>query len=78
MLIHPLPYKLLIFDIDGTLRSCFNANQPCPSQPGDWYLLPHVRETLEQYQWGTTHQYVGSRHVRRTIVSERFPSLHYV
>jgi D-glycero-D-manno-heptose 1,7-bisphosphate phosphatase len=46
---HPLPYKLLIFDADGTLRGCTMPGQPCPNRPDEWALLPKVHDILVQY-----------------------------
>lgn len=46
---HPVPYRLLIFDADGTLRRCTIPGQPCPNRPGEWELLPNVRDILEPY-----------------------------
>lgn len=49
---HPLTaYRLLIFDVDGTLRRCTVPGQPCPNAPGQWELLPRVRNTLACYDW---------------------------
>jgi HAD superfamily hydrolase (TIGR01662 family) len=39
-------YKLYIFDADGTLRRCTVEGQPCPNKPGEWELIPGVRERL--------------------------------
>lgn len=36
--------KLIIFDADGTLRRCTVPGQPCPNKPGEWELLPGVKE----------------------------------
>src|SRR4029077_18546286 len=49
-MLHPLPYKLLIFDADGTLRGCTRPGQMCPNKPGEWALLPKVQATLAQYE----------------------------
>lgn len=55
MIQHPLnQYRLLIFDADGTLRRCTVPGQPCPNRPGEWELLPNVRETLRLYDWTQT------------------------
>lgn len=45
-MIHAEQYKLIIFDADGTLRSCKVEGQPCPNKPGEWELLPGVRQLL--------------------------------
>jgi D-glycero-D-manno-heptose 1,7-bisphosphate phosphatase len=36
--------KLIIFDMDGTLRRTTVEGKPCPHAPGEWELLPGVRE----------------------------------
>jgi D-glycero-D-manno-heptose 1,7-bisphosphate phosphatase len=38
--------KLIIFDADGTLRRTTVAGQPCPNAPGEWVLMPGVKERL--------------------------------
>lgn len=38
--------RLWIFDADGTLRRTTVPGQPCPRGPGEWELLPGVRERL--------------------------------
>lgn len=40
---HP---QLIIFDLDGTLRRTTVAGKPCPHAPGEWELLPKVKETV--------------------------------
>ena len=47
-----MKYDLIIFDADGTLRRCTVPGQVCPNQPGQWELLPGVRETLSGIEWG--------------------------
>ena len=49
MVKHPVPYRFLIFDCDGTLRRCTVPGQPCPDKPGEWELLPNTRETVQHY-----------------------------
>ncbi len=44
--------KLYVFDADGTLRRTTVPGQPCPNRPGDWELIPGVRERLSQFDWG--------------------------
>jgi D-glycero-D-manno-heptose 1,7-bisphosphate phosphatase len=56
---HPLPYKLLIFDADGTLRGCTTPGQPCPNTPDEWALLPNVKETLAQYDGPHNERYTA-------------------
>lgn len=48
---HPVNFRLLIFDVDGTLRRCTIPGQPCPNAPGEWELLPNVQATLQQYRF---------------------------
>ena len=38
--------KLILFDADGTLRTCTVPGQPCPNEPDQWRLLPNVRKTI--------------------------------
>ena len=45
------PIKLYIFDADGTLRRTTVPGQPCPNRPGDWELIPGVRERLAEIDW---------------------------
>lgn len=40
--------RLIIFDADGTLRRCTVEGQPCPNEPGQWELMPNVRETISR------------------------------
>lgn len=40
--------RLIIFDMDGTLRRTTVAGKPCPHAPGEWALLPNVREKLSR------------------------------
>ena len=51
MIMHPVPYAAIFFDADGTLRQCTIDQQPCPNKPGEWELLPNVKETLALYDW---------------------------
>ena len=44
--------KLYVFDADGTLRRSTVPGQPCPNKPGEWALLPGVRERLARIDWG--------------------------
>lgn len=46
---HPIDVDLLIFDVDGTLRECTVAGQPCPNKPGEWRLKPNVQAVLQNY-----------------------------
>lgn len=44
-------YHLFIFDADDTLRRTTVPGKPCPHAPGEWVLMPGVRETLARVQW---------------------------
>jgi D-glycero-D-manno-heptose 1,7-bisphosphate phosphatase len=44
--------RLYIFDADGTLRRTTVPGLPCPNKPGDWELIPGVKERLAQIDWG--------------------------
>src|SRR3954469_25785878 len=44
-------YQLFIFDADDTLRRTTAPGKPCPHHPGEWELIPGVRETLSQLPW---------------------------
>jgi D-glycero-D-manno-heptose 1,7-bisphosphate phosphatase len=44
--------KLYIFDADGTLRRTTVPGLPCPNGPGQWELIPGVRERLARLRWG--------------------------
>jgi D-glycero-D-manno-heptose 1,7-bisphosphate phosphatase len=44
--------KLYIFDADGTLRRTTVPGLPCPNRPGEWELIPGVRERLTRIGWG--------------------------
>ena len=44
-------YRLIIFDADGTLRRCTVPGQPCPNKPGEWELIPGVKERLAMFDW---------------------------
>ena len=46
------PVKLYIFDADGTLRRTTVEGLPCPNRPGEWELIPGVRERLSRISWG--------------------------
>jgi D-glycero-D-manno-heptose 1,7-bisphosphate phosphatase len=47
------PYALLIFDADDTLRRTTIPGRPCPRGPGEWELIPGVREILSGIDWGS-------------------------
>lgn len=51
--------RLYIFDADGTLRRTTVEGLPCPNGPGDWELIPGVRERLSQIEWGTGRAHFG-------------------
>lgn len=44
-------FKLYIFDADGTLRRTTVPGLPCPNRPGEWELIPGVRERLAEISW---------------------------
>jgi D-glycero-D-manno-heptose 1,7-bisphosphate phosphatase len=44
-------YKLFIFDADDTLRRTILPGKPCPHAPGEWVLMPGVRERLSAIDW---------------------------
>jgi D-glycero-D-manno-heptose 1,7-bisphosphate phosphatase len=44
-------YRLFIFDADDTLRRTTVPGRPCPHRPGEWELMPGVRETLAPVPW---------------------------
>jgi len=45
-------FRLYVFDADGTLRRTTVPGLPCPNRPGQWELIPGVRERLAQIDWG--------------------------
>lgn len=47
----PAGLRLVIFDADDTLRRTTVAGKPCPHAPGEWELLPRVREMLSAVDW---------------------------
>jgi D-glycero-D-manno-heptose 1,7-bisphosphate phosphatase len=44
-------FRLWIFDADDTLRRTTVPGQPCPRAPGEWELLPGVRDRLLSLPW---------------------------
>jgi HAD superfamily hydrolase (TIGR01662 family) len=46
------PPRLIIFDVDGTLRWTTVPGQQCPYNAGEWKLMPNVREKLTNMRWG--------------------------
>ncbi|HXH10766.1 MAG TPA: HAD hydrolase-like protein [Alphaproteobacteria bacterium] len=59
MLNHPLGYRLVIFDLDGTLRRCVehsttDRHMPCHNGPGQWEIIPGVVDVLNRYDWTKT------------------------
>jgi D-glycero-D-manno-heptose 1,7-bisphosphate phosphatase len=44
-------YRLVIFDADDTLRRTTTPGKPCPHRPGEWALMPGVREVLGSIRW---------------------------
>jgi D-glycero-D-manno-heptose 1,7-bisphosphate phosphatase len=51
--------KLYIFDADGTLRWTTVPGQPCPNRPGEWRLMPNVKEILRRIHWGPGGSFLG-------------------
>ena len=47
-----MPFRLYIFDADGTLRRTTVEGLPCPNRPGEWEIIPGVRERLSRVRWG--------------------------
>jgi len=54
------PVRLYIFDADGTLRRTTVEGLPCPNRPGEWELIPGVRERLGRIDWGEARFGVAS------------------
>ncbi len=54
------PIRLYIFDADGTLRRTTVEGLPCPNRPGEWELMPGVRERLSQIDWNAARFGVAS------------------
>ncbi len=54
------PVRLYIFDADGTLRRTTVEGLPCPNRPGEWELIPGVRERLAGIDWGEARFGVAS------------------
>ena len=50
-IVHPLPYVVLLFDCDDTLRTCTVPGQYCPNTSKEWTLAPNVQQTLARYDW---------------------------
>lgn len=49
-----VPYRILLFDADGTLRECTIPGQPCPNQAGEWILKDNVQSILSRFDWNLT------------------------
>jgi D-glycero-D-manno-heptose 1,7-bisphosphate phosphatase len=54
------PVRLYIFDADGTLRRTTVEGLPCPNRPGEWELIPGVRERLAEIDWSKVRFGVAS------------------
>jgi D-glycero-D-manno-heptose 1,7-bisphosphate phosphatase len=54
------PVRLYIFDADGTLRRTTVEGLPCPNRPGEWELIPGVRERLAEIDWSRARFGVAS------------------
>jgi histidinol-phosphate phosphatase family protein len=44
-------YDLIVFDADGTLRECKDANKFYPLKPDEWYLKEEVVSALSSIDW---------------------------
>lgn len=53
------PVKLYVFDADGTLRRTTVPGLPCPNAPGEWELIPGVKERLARISWGEGGAHFG-------------------
>ncbi len=53
-------FRLYIFDADGTLRRTTVEGLPCPNRPGEWELIPGVRERLAGIDWNEARFGVAS------------------
>jgi D-glycero-D-manno-heptose 1,7-bisphosphate phosphatase len=51
--------RLLIFDADDTLRRTITARKWCPDGPGEWELLPRVRDVLSAISWDRDDYSIG-------------------
>jgi hypothetical protein len=51
--------RLYIFDADDTPRRTAVPGRPCPHRPGEWELLPGVRDRLSAIGWGSGGAYWG-------------------
>lgn len=54
------PVRLYIFDADGTLRRTTVEGLSCPNRPGEWELIPGVRERLAEFDWSKVRFGVAS------------------
>lgn len=54
------PVRLYIFDADGTLRRTTVEGLSCPNRPGEWELIPGVRERLAEIDWSQARFGVAS------------------
>ncbi len=55
----PIPYGLVIFDADNTLRRTLVPGQPCPRAPNEWELLPGVAQRMRAIAWGSGGVWLG-------------------
>ncbi len=64
--------RLYIFDADNTLRRTTVPGQVCPHAPGEWELLPGVRERLARIDWTQASLGVASNqdHVGYGLLTE--------
>ena len=43
--------KLIILDLDGTVRQCIEHKAPCHNKSGQWEIIPGTQEVLGRYDW---------------------------
>jgi D-glycero-D-manno-heptose 1,7-bisphosphate phosphatase len=67
--------RLVIFDADGTLRRTVIPGAVCPHAPGEWELIPDVREIVSAIDWCRNGPLVAvasnQDHVGYGLVDER-------
>ena len=73
-------YDHYAFDADGTLRYCTINGQFCPNQPGEWALMPRVKEKLTAMDWTNKRVSVISNQAgvaaKRLTLSTAYALLH--
>ena len=43
--------KLIILDLDGTVRQCIEHKASCHNQSGKWEIIPGTQKVLKLYDW---------------------------